>query len=568
MQQQGPNPQWTAAQLWRYSIIQRVITGKFAWRLGRAVGANREIVQIWPLMAQHINPVPNLNPQVASYFSEYWYFPLGHQSHEKFKLDEVFYAWKPSQSDVRQPETVLEAAQLDIQTLLMLNQYDASWLENGGVPPYIVTSPTWATPEERNAFRAQFSAKFSGPRNAGRALFAERTVEGDFGGTPTSLDSIEIKQIGVTQKDAQLALLRDAKIKAILDAMGVPMSLIGDSSDRTFSNAAQENRNFMQSVIRPLICELQDDVNNRLAPMLGNELGYFDTSGVPALHPLPVFQDDNAALALMNAGKITRAEWRADRHLPAENPDLPPESGEVPASVAAPTAAEVPPPSDTVPPASAPAARAIRNKTIAQIRAKLSDAAQLHTVWRTSEGACDACAFMEGAIDTGKVPIEDTHPNCKCDLEVWVGDVSKVDTVNPGGRSLRDAGRLRRAARLAPPQSSDVLQDVFQAAVNNLIDDQKAAAQARLSGRRGRRQAVLASQSPDALYDKASWRQRTEVVLGPVLAAMGRTSLEIAEYAEQFTSDIYDKLTVVFGTGAEESRILEVFDSFKEAVRV
>jgi HK97 family phage portal protein len=316
----GPNLRMSAAALWRYSIAQYLTIGKFAWLVGRDTSGRIE--SLWPMQAQHLLPVPNTNPANDAYWTRFEYGNRGTGNYREYRPDQLVYIWRPSLADFRQPEGPLQSAGVNVNILKLLEQYDHSFLRNGGVPAQLIITSPWASPDERRGFQQQFVSSFSGAANAGKVAFAEREI--DPGETGQAADSVEIKQIGISQRDAQMRDLRADKVNDICVAIGTPLSMLGDSRNSKFTNMAQDRQNFWENA-RSLMRELEDGVNIHLAPQLGRELGWFDTSGVPELQPLPVLPTGTDAATLITAEAFTVNEWRAERGLPPlAQPLLPP----------------------------------------------------------------------------------------------------------------------------------------------------------------------------------------------------------------------------------------------------
>lgn len=267
----APCPGWSTKMMWRWSSIQYMLLGKCAWALEFAQpdNPNSRIVGMWPLLAQYLNPLPNvpLRNRPGSYvgqpdyitqqqqflatyqaqnqtqlysagdkglFSGFRYQYPGSQDYRQYKPHEVAFLYRPSQSDIRKPESVLQAAGVDINVHTLLQAFDYAFLKNGAVPATVVVTPPFASDPDRQAFRSQFMSEFGGPSNRGKAMFAEREIEpGELPGEQ-GVDSVEIKTIGTTQRDAQLDVLRDGKIQDICVAMGVPLSILGDSTRSKF----------------------------------------------------------------------------------------------------------------------------------------------------------------------------------------------------------------------------------------------------------------------------------------------------------------------------------------------
>jgi HK97 family phage portal protein len=310
----SPNPLWSAAKLWRWSVKQWLILGKFAWL--HEYDDNGRIVALWPLMAQYLIPVVAA-PGGQHYFEGYRYGTQGSLGYREFKIQDVTYVWSPSQKDSRQPESPLDLAKYAINIASLLDQFDMGFLNNGGVPAHLVTTGKWNSASDRHAFRSQFGRKFGGAGNAGKTMFAERDLEdGDFG-TAAPADPVTVQVIGQNQKDSQLDNLRNMKIQDICVDFGVPLSLLGYSADSKYTNMELDRANYWIENIKPKLSDLEDGVNISLGVLLDGpkDVGWFDTSSVPELRKPPVFSEAGG-IAAVEAGLITPNQYLEDRGLP------------------------------------------------------------------------------------------------------------------------------------------------------------------------------------------------------------------------------------------------------------
>lgn len=308
-----PNPKWSSAKLWRYWVIQYLMTGKYA--AVRERDAAGRTVALWPLMAQHLVPVL-AEPKSPDYFMGYRYGTRGARGYREFKLDEIVYVWRPSQEDFRQPEPPLRLAQWGIQILRLLDEFDRGFLQNGGVPAHLVVTPMFTDKDARIGFRDQFRRKFGGAINVNKAAFAEFTDDaGDINqGTPRQ--TVDVKTIGQSQKDSEMAQSRMDRIDEMCAAFGVPLSLLGISRDSKFTNMASDKEVLWQITNKPLIAELEDNSNTALSDLDGPlDVGWFDTSSVPELRKPPVFTEAGGISAVA-AGIISPNDYRSDRGLP------------------------------------------------------------------------------------------------------------------------------------------------------------------------------------------------------------------------------------------------------------
>jgi hypothetical protein len=317
-----PNPKWSSTKLWRYVIIQYLMTGKLA--LLKEYDAAGRVVALWPLMAQHLNPVLS-QPRSTDYFEGFRYGTRGTNGYREFKPADIVYCWRPSQEDFRQPEPPMRLAQWGIQVLRLVDEFDRAFLANGGVPAHLVVTPPFDENNSRIAFRDQFRRKFGGPVNSGKVAFAEFTDEsGDFGqGQGGVRQTVDVKVIGQSQKDSQMDILRDGRINEMCVALGVALSLIGDSNQSKFTNMDNDRKNLWQFTNNPLRIELEDNINTSLSELDGpTDVGWFDVSGVPELRKPPVFTEQGG-MAAVAAGIISPNAYLIDRGLPPNaDPDM------------------------------------------------------------------------------------------------------------------------------------------------------------------------------------------------------------------------------------------------------
>jgi HK97 family phage portal protein len=299
----GPNPQTSARKLLAWSVVQYLVTGRLGWEIEQQGSARP--VAYWPLPAAWLKAIPGTG---ARYFEAFDYGPAHHPV--RLPADRVFYVHDPAPDDWRQAVPKIQAARLDISIAVMQDRYDYAFLANDSTPATILTHERFKVKEERDAWRRQFLARHRGPENAGRMAFVEANDTGKEG----VAGSIDVKQLGMSAKDARSRELYDAKLRGICVALGVPVSRIGDSSDRTFSNAGQEWVNYWQGTLLPIALDLADAMAMQLLPKYerrpSDGVPYFDTSEVAALQKSSQFQQVGIP-ALVDSGIITREEGRA-----------------------------------------------------------------------------------------------------------------------------------------------------------------------------------------------------------------------------------------------------------------
>lgn len=298
-----PAPRLSATRLIRWTVGQGIVTGRYAWEIdvGKGGRSGDRPVALWPLVSANVRPVPSKGGN--EWFKVFHTGP--HHDPVKLRPDEVFYGWDPAGHDFRQAESALQVARYDLTLVQMCDRYGIGFLRNNAVPAAIVTTTQFATEEERRRFRQSWAAELGGPENAGRVFHNELGDDGD----GAVGDSIDVKVLGLSQKDARIAEQRIEAMKEIAIGLGVPWSKL-DASGRTFDNADMEDVDFWENTILPDLVDLQDEINMQISPRFGDDVVWFDLRRVRALQRKvkPVTQLVNAAtLATARLMKINEA---------------------------------------------------------------------------------------------------------------------------------------------------------------------------------------------------------------------------------------------------------------------
>lgn len=305
----GPANKLSARKLLRWTFAQQIVTGRRAWEIETAQGADpgARPLALWPLAANHLRAVPSASG--TEWFRIYEYGR--YDAPVKFTPDQVFYGWDPSGTDFRQPESTLQPARYDLSLVTLCDRYGIAFLRNNAVPAAVITTTGFPDDKTRESFRRQWRSEFGGVDNAGRAAFHEVDDDGD---GPVG-ESIDVKVLGLSAKDARLVEQRKGAMSEIAISLGVPWSKL-DASGRTFDNAEVEDRTMWEERLLPMMTDLVDDINMQLAPRFGPEVVWFDLSDVRALQrkTIPVTQSVGVP-ALLFAQVMTINEARADYNL-------------------------------------------------------------------------------------------------------------------------------------------------------------------------------------------------------------------------------------------------------------
>lgn len=534
----GPNKRFSARKLWAWTVTQYIITGKWGWEIeGTQKKGLGDVVALWPLVSCVLNPVPTKDGD--EYFSAYKYGRPGQSGDgmRTFTPDQVLYSWRPSAHDIRQPESALMSARLPVSVAVMQDRYDYAFLHNDARPAAIVVHEAFAEEAEREAFKRGFRADFRGPENSGKTMFIEST---DSDGTGSGVaGALDIKVLGLSQRDAQFVQRYSQKIADICVALGTPLSVLGDSTKRTYDSANVEHRNWWEGTLQPLCADLADDVNMQLVPRMNqDEVGWFDFSKVKAL------QSDSRLLALgailplvVGEGKpITTTEFRDALGLAGDRPED--KNNEALLAASQPTQPDMTTGAD-----GRPLGTPVGAKPTAGNAPKPGPPA--------APGA-SAAAPGTGALK-GKLNAE---------LEV---------------REVRTP-EIRQAEWRTAENAVTGLEPVFEGVMRHVFERQATSVLSRLTGRRGRRADGTAKSLVTAdIFDKTFWNQETATLIrgqyGAAYAAAhgavnGALGVKIANAnASHFVLGVSDPKALAFITSRADQLAGRVNDTTYDAIQ-
>lgn len=311
----GPNPYTSARVMWEWSIIQYLVTGRFGWECqldGPGKPKDQAIVGLYPLVSAALFPKPTTGG--TQWFDGFQYQPS--TGYVDLSNEQVVYCWRPSVLDWRLPESALQAAQFPVYIAKSVDKYIANLLKNDMVATTMVITPPFDEPAARRAWQDQFLSTFTGVDKVGGTIFGEVEADED---DPAGKPLVQVERLATTPIEAGLAA---AALQAKIDitiALGVPESLIGNASQRTYANSSAEYTNFWTITILPLISELQDHINLSLAPRLDpNAVGWFDLARVAALQPPSVFAPPSIT-DVITTGVANAAQIANVLNIPPEN---------------------------------------------------------------------------------------------------------------------------------------------------------------------------------------------------------------------------------------------------------
>lgn len=187
-----------------------------------------------------------------------------------------------------------EAAALSIDLDRYARHYNRRFLQNDGRPGGLISIKGVISEESEQRVQAQF---MGGPESAGRPVVV-------------AADQVSYVDTSATPRDMMWDNLQKFTRADIAIAFGVPESVLGDASGRTFDNADAEYAMFWEHRMQPLLASLDDQLDILTSGGWDDDLFlWHNTSDVWVLGRHQREREDRAA-ADLERGAITIDEYR------------------------------------------------------------------------------------------------------------------------------------------------------------------------------------------------------------------------------------------------------------------
>ncbi|ASP31368.1 phage portal protein [Qipengyuania flava] len=188
----------------------------------------------------------------------------------------------------------------------LANRHASQFLANGANPSGVLESASQLSPEQTKNLREQFDERFSGARNAGRALI--------LGG------GLSWKPAQISPEDAELLETRRFGVEEIARLFQVPPPIIGDYTHNTFTNSETAGRWFATFCLAPWARKIEAEFSRSLFPMGSPYELELDLSGFLRGDPETRWNAHKIALEtnVLDADEVRQVEgWNPRKQVPA-----------------------------------------------------------------------------------------------------------------------------------------------------------------------------------------------------------------------------------------------------------
>ena len=237
------------------------------------------------LPPQSTAPIPDKKKFVSAFEVE---LPGGKK--QRINPKNVIWIRRPHPLDPYLSMTPMESAGVAIETEQLAKLYNRNFLLNDGRPGGLLVLRGQIDDDDKQELAARFRGNLS--RTGGIGVIS-------------SDDGADFVDTAASPRDAAWDTLRQITKEEILASFGVPESVIGNASGRTFANASEEGRVFWAETMDPHL-EL---ISRGLDVLDDKYYVTFDTSTVPILE-MGKQERDRYYLTEVQQGLITPNEYR------------------------------------------------------------------------------------------------------------------------------------------------------------------------------------------------------------------------------------------------------------------
>lgn len=283
--------------IFRYRLSSQLLMSTRGVFIEKVRGRNGELVALHLLPPQHTSPIPDPKRFVAGYEVD---MPSGIKI--RVKPEDVIWIRRPHPLDPYLSLTPMEAAGVAIEIENLAKIYNRNFLVNDGRPGGLIVVRGEMDEDDKDELRSRFRGNIN--RAGGTTVIA-------------SEDGVDFVDTGASPRDAAYSSMRQITKEEILAAFGVPESVIGNASGRTFSNAGEEIKVFWMETMLPHL----EPIARALDVLHPRYYIDFDTTDVPALI-LAKQEREQHLLQEFGSGLISANEYREHTGRPRVTSDL------------------------------------------------------------------------------------------------------------------------------------------------------------------------------------------------------------------------------------------------------
>ena len=206
--------------IFRFRLSSQLLMSTRGVFIERVRGRDGKVIGLYLLPPQHTAPIPDARKFVSGYEVS---LPGGDK--KVINPDDVIWIRRPHPLDPYLSLTPMETAGVAIEIENLAKIYNRNFLLNDGRPGGLLVVRGEMDEDDKEELRSRFRGNLN--RTGATSVIA-------------SEDGVDFVDTSASPRDAAYIQMRQITKEEILASFGVPESVIGNASGRTFSNASEE----------------------------------------------------------------------------------------------------------------------------------------------------------------------------------------------------------------------------------------------------------------------------------------------------------------------------------------
>ena len=254
---------YESAKDFRYRLSANLLLSRRGAFVEIVRDTNGKPIELHILPAGTTHPIPD----ARKFVSKYRVYRADNDYNDLPPENVIWIKAKPHPTDPYQQMTPLTSLGISVETDWLAHQFNRTYLQNGGRQGLLIALKGEVSPEDAEEIKRRFSG---GPMRAGEAT----VIEGD---------GIDVKDMSGRPTDVQWGELMSTSKEEILMGFGVPESVMGNASGRTFDNADAERENFWQDTMRAHCKSIAQALDILTGSTTDDTVLAYDYSGIDVL---------------------------------------------------------------------------------------------------------------------------------------------------------------------------------------------------------------------------------------------------------------------------------------------
>lgn len=260
---ESPNPAWTSASAWQYTLQSILLKGDSFWIIQRASRLSPKIVGFLPVHPDFVHVQQDVDGRNT--------YTVARDGESKaYEQDDILHFPGLGFNGLRSITPISYALRYAAGTTLAADQYAGNFFKGGARPDHAIEVPAEVrmTPEQREQLRTTWARQRSGYQ--------------DSGATPVLTSGMKVVPLTLNAEDAQLLETRQYGVEEIARIFGVPPHMIGktDASTSWGSGIEQMSIGFVRYTLRRHLDAIQQEINRKLWPRSLQIFGEFNADAL------------------------------------------------------------------------------------------------------------------------------------------------------------------------------------------------------------------------------------------------------------------------------------------------